>query len=92
MEGGTLVTIEGSNLGQRREDIEGKVSVGNFPCALVEYHVSVRIVCKTGKAQEPMAAPVIVGNNAGYTKSPVEYNYRVSSSKSKCSHKIFLIS
>ena len=32
VEGGTLVTIEGSNLGTRETDIRGRVYIGAVPC------------------------------------------------------------
>ncbi len=42
LEGGTLVTIEGSDLGRRREDVEGKISIAGLPCALTQYQVTPR--------------------------------------------------
>ncbi|XP_051930951.1 plexin-B1 isoform X2 [Hippocampus zosterae] len=49
LEGGTLVTITGSNLGQKAEDILNSVSVAGVPCIVVTslYEVSSRIVCRT---------------------------------------------
>ncbi|XP_076012592.1 plexin-B1 isoform X2 [Genypterus blacodes] len=49
LEGGTLVTISGSNLGQKAEDILHSVSVAGVPCWVVPslYEISSRIVCKT---------------------------------------------
>ncbi|XP_061793817.1 plexin-B1 isoform X1 [Nerophis lumbriciformis] len=49
LEGGTLVTITGSNLGQKAEDIFTSVSVAGVPCMVITrlYQVSSRIVCKT---------------------------------------------
>ncbi|XP_019746142.1 plexin-B1 [Hippocampus comes] len=49
LEGGTLVTITGSNLGQKAEDILNSVSVAGVPCVVVTslYEVSSRIVCRT---------------------------------------------
>ena len=32
IEGGTLVTIEGSNLGIREEDVRGRIHIGEVPC------------------------------------------------------------
>jgi len=40
MEGGTLVTIEGSDLGLKEEDVRGKIHIGHVPCELVNYQVS----------------------------------------------------
>ncbi|XP_047227195.1 plexin-B1-like [Girardinichthys multiradiatus] len=49
IEGGTVVTISGSNLGQRAEDIESFVTVAGVPCNVIHsrYEVSSRIVCET---------------------------------------------
>ncbi|XP_015599759.1 plexin-B [Cephus cinctus] len=76
IEGGTLVTIEGSNLGLKESDVEGKIHIGNTPCTLVDYEVSVRIVCRTGRHEATDRASVVVGNDAGYTESAVFFNYK----------------
>uniref|UniRef100_A0A3B5ADW1 Plexin-B1 n=1 Tax=Stegastes partitus TaxID=144197 RepID=A0A3B5ADW1_9TELE len=49
LEGGTTVTISGSNLGQKAEDILHSVSVAGVPCTVIPslYEVSSRIVCRT---------------------------------------------
>ncbi|XP_054642757.1 plexin-B1-like isoform X2 [Dunckerocampus dactyliophorus] len=49
IEGGTLVTISGSNLGQRAEDIQNSVTVAGVSCSVINsrYEVSSRIVCET---------------------------------------------
>uniref|UniRef100_A0A3Q3J4X3 Sema domain-containing protein n=1 Tax=Monopterus albus TaxID=43700 RepID=A0A3Q3J4X3_MONAL len=49
VEGGTVVTISGSNLGQRAEDIQNSVQVAGVPCSVIHsrYEVSSRIVCQT---------------------------------------------
>uniref|UniRef100_A0A8C9X9Q0 Plexin-B1 n=1 Tax=Sander lucioperca TaxID=283035 RepID=A0A8C9X9Q0_SANLU len=49
LEGGTMVTISGSNLGQKAEDILYSVSVAGIPCTVIPslYEVSSRIVCRT---------------------------------------------
>ncbi|KAL7407645.1 hypothetical protein ABVT39_011555 [Epinephelus coioides] len=49
LEGGTLVTVSGSNLGQKAEDILHSVSVAGIPCTVIPslYEVSSRIVCRT---------------------------------------------
>lgn len=43
-EGGTVVTISGSNLGQRAEDIQSSVTVAGVPCIVIQsrYEVSSR--------------------------------------------------
>ena len=76
IEGGTLVTIEGSNLGLKESDVDGKIHIGNTPCILVDYEVSVRIVCRTGRHEATDTASVVVGNDAGYTESAVLFNYK----------------
>ncbi|KAM7404278.1 hypothetical protein PAMP_011641 [Pampus punctatissimus] len=49
VEGGTVVTISGSNLGQRAEDIENSVTVAGVPCSVIHsrYEVSSRQVIVT---------------------------------------------
>ncbi|XP_050438453.1 plexin-B [Adelges cooleyi] len=76
VEGGTLVTIEGSNLGLNREDVWGKIHIGGIACHLVDYEVSVKIVCKTGPSNMEKVASIVVGNNAGATVSSVHYSYK----------------
>uniref|UniRef100_A0A8D3C194 Plexin b1a n=1 Tax=Scophthalmus maximus TaxID=52904 RepID=A0A8D3C194_SCOMX len=52
VEGGTVVTISGSNLGQRAEDIQSSVTVAGVPCSVIHsrYEVSSRIVCETTRS------------------------------------------
>lgn len=76
IEGGTLVSIEGSNLGIREEDVRGKISIGNVPCELVNYEISVKIVCRTGAVSHEMTAPIKVANEAGYTESSVQFQFK----------------
>lgn len=76
IEGGTLITIEGSNLGIREEDVRGKIRVGDVPCELVNYEISVKIECRTGAVPREMTASVKVGNEAGYTESSVQFQYK----------------
>ncbi|XP_055593886.1 plexin-B [Uranotaenia lowii] len=76
IEGGTLLTIEGSNLGIREEDVRGKIRIGNVPCELVNYEISVKIECRTGAVTEEMIASIKVGNEAGYTESSVQFQYK----------------
>lgn len=78
IEGGTLVTIEGSNLGLKMEDVKGKIRIGNTTCELIDYEVSVRIVCRTGPSPTgESVAPISVGNEAGFTESSVSFSYKV---------------
>lgn len=51
VEGGTVVTISGSNLGQRAEDIQNSVTVAGVPCSVINsrYEVSSRqVVARPG--------------------------------------------
>lgn len=76
MEGGTLITIEGSNLGIRPEDVRDKIRIGDIPCELVRIETSVKIECRTGPAGTEMESPIKVGNDAGYTESSVKFAYK----------------
>uniref|UniRef100_A0A674BYI8 Plexin D1 n=1 Tax=Salmo trutta TaxID=8032 RepID=A0A674BYI8_SALTR len=53
LEGGTLLTVQGRNMGHRAEVVE--VSIGMFPCTIIpdQYTVSVELVCVTGQAVDP---------------------------------------
>uniref|UniRef100_A0A8D3CHS3 Plexin D1 n=1 Tax=Scophthalmus maximus TaxID=52904 RepID=A0A8D3CHS3_SCOMX len=50
VEGGTLLTVEGRNLGRRAA--AAKVSIGDVPCTLLPdfYTISVKLVCVTGRS------------------------------------------
>lgn len=76
VEGGTLITIEGSNLGIREEDVRDRITIGNVPCELVNYQISVKIECRTGAAPHEMAAAIKVANDAGYTESSVQFHFK----------------
>lgn len=76
IEGGTLITIEGSNLGIRQEDVRGKIRIGDVPCELENYEISVKIECRTGAVGQELTAPVKVGNDAGFTESSVQFQYK----------------
>lgn len=71
------MTIEGSNLGLKEDDVRGKIHIGDTPCSLVEYEVSVKIICKTGPSDSEKVASVIIGNQAGFTESSVHFSYKV---------------
>ncbi|KAM6979965.1 plexin-B1 [Aplochiton taeniatus] len=67
VEGGTLVTISGSNLGQKAEDILNSVSVAGVPCVVLPhlYEVSSRIVCRTTPSGGEKLGQVSVRVNGG---------------------------
>lgn len=56
--------------------MKGKIKIGNIPCELVNYEVSVKIQCITGPSVVETTAPIIVGNEAGFTESSVEFSYK----------------
>uniref|UniRef100_A0A8C5SX68 Plexin B1 n=1 Tax=Laticauda laticaudata TaxID=8630 RepID=A0A8C5SX68_LATLA len=62
VEGGTRITITGSNLGQKHQDIAETVTVAGIPCevdALV-YEISSSIVCTTGRSGTERSGHVVV--------------------------------
>ncbi|XP_067268964.1 plexin-D1 [Pseudorasbora parva] len=69
--GGTLLTVQGQNLGHRADQVN--VSIGEVPCQLLpqEYTISVRLVCETGASWERMSDHVTVsvaGSAVGVSK------------------------
>ncbi|RWS27267.1 plexin-B-like protein, partial [Leptotrombidium deliense] len=76
-EGGTLVTIEGSNLGSSVEEVKDKIAIGGVPCVPLQYTVSVRVVCRTGPSlQGEHSAVIVVGNRAGVTRAQEKFQYK----------------
>ncbi|KAH8025331.1 hypothetical protein HPB51_006955 [Rhipicephalus microplus] len=82
IEGGTQVTIEGSNLGTSQEEVYGKIKIGGIPCIPTEYNVFVRVVCRTGANGSPLTADVVVGNR---TLASLRRRRSSSTDKSRCS-------
>uniref|UniRef100_A0A8C6J1L7 Plexin-B1 n=1 Tax=Melopsittacus undulatus TaxID=13146 RepID=A0A8C6J1L7_MELUD len=62
VEGGTRITITGSNLGQKHQDIAETVTVAGIPCAVdaQEYEISSSIVCVTGRSWTERSGHVVV--------------------------------
>nr|XP_044992908.1 plexin-B1 [Jaculus jaculus]XP_044992909.1 plexin-B1 [Jaculus jaculus]XP_044992910.1 plexin-B1 [Jaculus jaculus]XP_044992911.1 plexin-B1 [Jaculus jaculus]XP_044992912.1 plexin-B1 [Jaculus jaculus]XP_044992914.1 plexin-B1 [Jaculus jaculus]XP_044992915.1 plexin-B1 [Jaculus jaculus]XP_044992916.1 plexin-B1 [Jaculus jaculus] len=62
IDGGTRVTIRGSNLGQHVQDVLDMVKVAGVPCAVdaQEYEVSSSLVCITGASGEEVTGAVTV--------------------------------
>ncbi|XP_037622215.1 plexin-B1 [Sebastes umbrosus] len=67
LEGGTMVTISGSNLGQKAEDILLSVLVAGIPCTVIPglYEVSSRIVCRTKASGGEKVGPMSVKVSGG---------------------------
>ncbi|XP_054831796.1 plexin-D1 [Eublepharis macularius] len=62
LEGGTLITIQGRNLGRRFSDVISAVKIGSVKCSPLQdrYIVSEEIVCWTGEAAEEFSDVVTV--------------------------------
>ncbi|XP_056129309.1 LOW QUALITY PROTEIN: plexin-D1 [Lampris incognitus] len=76
LDGGTLLTVQGKNLGRRAEAV--KVSIGSVPCTLLpeRYTVSVELVCVTGRSEYETAdivQVVVDGNEMGASKEQFSY-------------------
>uniref|UniRef100_A0A8C8CLJ4 Sema domain-containing protein n=1 Tax=Oncorhynchus tshawytscha TaxID=74940 RepID=A0A8C8CLJ4_ONCTS len=79
LEGGTLLTVQGRNMGRRAEVVE--VSIGMFPCTIIpdQYTVSVELVCVTGQAVDPTKNFVrITVNQKAMAVSKEAFSYLVS--------------
>ncbi|XP_041835732.1 plexin-B1 isoform X3 [Melanotaenia boesemani] len=79
LEGGTMVTISGSNLGQRAGDILHSVSVAGVPCTVIPqlYEVSSRIVCRTKPSREEKVGYVSVEVSGGeFGRSSQSFSYQ----------------
>ncbi|KAM3915618.1 plexin-D1 isoform 2-T2 [Leptodactylus fuscus] len=74
--GGTLLTIQGRNLGSRFSDIVDKVKIGDVPCypVMERYLVSEEIVCITGETPTELSDWVTVDVN-GRGRSKEKYSY-----------------
>uniref|UniRef100_A0A3Q2C8B1 Plexin B3 n=1 Tax=Cyprinodon variegatus TaxID=28743 RepID=A0A3Q2C8B1_CYPVA len=62
LEGGILVTITGSNLGTRYQDVLGGVKVADVPCLAQPegYRISTRVVCELQRSGKNRVGPVQV--------------------------------
>ncbi|KAM6169751.1 plexin-B1 [Rhynchocyon petersi] len=78
VDGGTRVTIRGSNLGQHVQDVQDTVKVSGVPCAvdIQEYEVSSSLVCITGLSEEEVSGPAMVevpGRGRGVSERDFTY-------------------
>ncbi|XP_029456975.1 plexin-B1 isoform X2 [Rhinatrema bivittatum] len=62
VEGGSRITITGSNLGQKHEDIANSVTVAGIPCVVdvLQYEISSSIVCVTSRSLTERSGHVAV--------------------------------
>uniref|UniRef100_A0A8C4NHU0 Sema domain-containing protein n=1 Tax=Eptatretus burgeri TaxID=7764 RepID=A0A8C4NHU0_EPTBU len=70
VEGGTMVTVEGHNLGKEFSEVENSVTIGGVPCVLrkPDYKPSHRIVCVSGRIVNAISTNlkvVIAGKEVG---------------------------
>ncbi|XP_015250226.1 PREDICTED: plexin-D1 isoform X1 [Cyprinodon variegatus] len=80
VEGGTLLTVQGRNLGRRPSEL--KVSIGDVPCELLpeRYTVSVELVCRTGRSEHDRTDSVRVEvDQSGMGMSKESFAYLVPS-------------
>uniref|UniRef100_A0A8C4LSN1 Plexin B1 n=1 Tax=Equus asinus asinus TaxID=83772 RepID=A0A8C4LSN1_EQUAS len=78
IDGGTRVTIRGSNLGQHLQDVQDTVRVAGIPCAVDarEYEVSSSLVCITEASGEEVADAVtveVLGRGRGISEHDFAY-------------------
>uniref|UniRef100_A0A8C9B0E7 Plexin-B1 n=1 Tax=Prolemur simus TaxID=1328070 RepID=A0A8C9B0E7_PROSS len=78
IDGGTRITIRGSNLGQHVQDVLDTVRVAGVSCAVdaQEYEVSSSLVCVTGASGEEVAGAVaveVLGRGRGVSEHDFAY-------------------
>ncbi|XP_060574584.1 plexin-2-like [Ruditapes philippinarum] len=90
VDGGTIVTIYGLNLGSSLLDINS-VEIANIPCkinydmsqtndtpnGIFESKIPNRIICLTGSSKNETSGPVILSVNSRMSSSTVTFYYRV---------------
>ncbi|XP_043081045.1 plexin-B1 isoform X3 [Puntigrus tetrazona] len=79
VEGGTVLTVSGSNLGQRAEDIQHSVTVSGVPCTVIpdRYEVSSSIVCETTASAGEQSGHVSVQvKGGGVGQSAQRFRYQ----------------
>ncbi|XP_039508583.1 plexin-B1 isoform X3 [Pimephales promelas] len=79
VEGGTVLTVSGSNLGQRAEDIQQSVTVAGVPCTVIpdRYEVSSSIVCETTASARELSGHVSVQvKGGGIGQSAQRFRYQ----------------
>ncbi len=76
LEGGTVLTIEGSNLGTSVQDLRGRIKIGSRDCSLLSLKNSVEATCLTPQSvPRERNASVTLLTNRGPVQSPVKFGY-----------------
>ncbi|GFR87280.1 plexin-A4 [Elysia marginata] len=76
--GGTNITIEGSNLGTKFEDIKNSVTVANVQCEPFRslYMPSKRIVCETQWRDQEASGPVVITVNRRSGRFSTNFSFK----------------
>jgi len=75
LEGGTVLTIEGSNLGNTLQDVRGRIKIGNRNCSLLNLKNSVEVTCLTPPVRRQREMPVTLFSKRGQIQSRVRFKY-----------------
>uniref|UniRef100_A0A0N4YVG2 Plexin-B (inferred by orthology to a D. melanogaster protein) n=1 Tax=Nippostrongylus brasiliensis TaxID=27835 RepID=A0A0N4YVG2_NIPBR len=67
VEGGTVITIHGRDLGSSIEDVRDRVFVGGSRCPVIDYEISKKIVCRVEKGTSSGPIRVTVGKTGSRT-------------------------
>uniref|UniRef100_A0A8C1EU94 Plexin-B1 n=1 Tax=Cyprinus carpio carpio TaxID=630221 RepID=A0A8C1EU94_CYPCA len=79
VEGGITLTVSGSNLGQKAQDILQSVTVAGVPCTVIPhlYEISSRIICTTTASGEEKSGHVLVKvSGGGFGLSSQRFSYQ----------------
>ncbi|CAM4623047.1 unnamed protein product [Leuciscus chuanchicus] len=79
VEGGITLTISGSNLGQKAQDILQSVTVAAVPCTVIPhlYEISTRIICTTTASGEEKSGHILVKvSGGGFGLSSQKFSYQ----------------
>lgn len=79
VEGGTILTIKGNNLGSSIEQLRNKISIGSSTCEPIQVSSSSKVICKTGPSHSPNghSANLVMAKSAGLTFSQEKFHYKV---------------
>ena len=63
LEGGTLLTLQGTNLGRKRQQVLNAVTVGGEPCTLKSYQISKQLSGSMHYCQISLYLVDLIGTN-----------------------------